>query len=58
MTEYVRRSHFLMVLGVIACGEHGSKDAPAARGVAAAENERKPAGDAEIGVCCRPEWIG
>jgi hypothetical protein len=47
-----------MVLGVIACGEHGSKDAPAARGVAAAENERKPAGDAEIGVCCRPEWIG
>jgi hypothetical protein len=54
VTEYVRRTHFLIILGVVACGDRGLKDRPAARGVAAAENSRKPAGDAEVGVYCRP----
>jgi len=44
----------LIVLGVVGCSEHGSNDRPAAQGLAAAENTRKPAGDAEIGVYCRP----
>ncbi len=50
----VSRPLLFVTCMAVACGERGSRSTPATRDVAAAENQRKPPGQAEIGVYCLP----